>query len=226
MSLRSESMREIESLRVSRRKRGRSSRSSSTRFFLYHPRLLYIMLTDKCFRISRILDKAHESLSILIALRTSSPTSASSHPPSSTHVQPASNVPSRLKTNGTSSSSSTSNQQSSHQSHLHSQSASASSSSRTSPVPPHASSNASSSSSTVSKEGKNKKKDASNSGGGQGMVLPLAPGRKVAFRTPTKGDEKGKEDLGDGQGWILAVVKRCLNVEKNRLVQRVSCSQR
>jgi hypothetical protein len=47
-------------------------------------------------------------------------------------------------------------------------------------------------------------------------VLPLVPGRKVAFRTPTKGDEKGKEDLGDGQGWILAVVKRCLSVEKNR----------
>ena len=54
--------------------------------------------------------------------------------------------------------------------------------------------------------------------------LPLQPGRMVAFHQPitkgaplhTKGDHGGGE--GDGDTWILAVVKKCINQDKNRLV--------
>jgi SAGA-associated factor 29 len=55
--------------------------------------------------------------------------------------------------------------------------------------------------------------------------LPLQPGRKVAFHQPptksaplhTKGDHGGGE--GDGDTWILAVVKKCINQDKNRFVR-------
>ncbi|KAF8511582.1 SGF29 tudor-like domain-containing protein [Gautieria morchelliformis] len=52
--------------------------------------------------------------------------------------------------------------------------------------------------------------------------LPLQSGRKVAFHQPmtkgaplhTKGDHGGGE--GDSDTWILAVVKKCINQDKNR----------
>ena len=55
--------------------------------------------------------------------------------------------------------------------------------------------------------------------------LPLLPGRKVAFHQPpsksaplhTKGDHGGAE--GDGDTWILAVVKKCINQDKNRFAE-------
>lgn len=50
--------------------------------------------------------------------------------------------------------------------------------------------------------------------------LPLQPGRKVAFHQPPSkgGGTHGKGDGGDGDGetWILAVVKKCINQDKNR----------
>jgi len=53
--------------------------------------------------------------------------------------------------------------------------------------------------------------------------LPLLPGRKVAFHQPppktgaahAKGEQIAE---GDGETWILAVVKKCINQDKNRLV--------
>ena len=57
--------------------------------------------------------------------------------------------------------------------------------------------------------------------------LPLQPGRKVAFHQPmtksaplhTKGDHGGGEN--DGDTWILAVVKKCINQDKNRFDQLI-----
>jgi SAGA-associated factor 29 len=47
--------------------------------------------------------------------------------------------------------------------------------------------------------------------------LPLKPGRKVAFRPVSKkgvvGPDGKKED---GEEWIMASVKRCINQDKNR----------
>jgi SAGA-associated factor 29 len=53
--------------------------------------------------------------------------------------------------------------------------------------------------------------------------LPLQSGRKVAFHQPmtkgaplhTKGDHGGGGE-GDSDTWILAVVKKCINQDKNR----------
>lgn len=55
--------------------------------------------------------------------------------------------------------------------------------------------------------------------------LPLQPGRKVAFRQPPQGTRgsggRGGNDYGgggdgDGETWILAVVKRCIGGDKTR----------
>ncbi|GJJ15562.1 hypothetical protein Clacol_009840 [Clathrus columnatus] len=50
--------------------------------------------------------------------------------------------------------------------------------------------------------------------------LPLQPGRKVAFHQPPPknggGHVKGENGEGDGEAWILAVVKKCINQDKNR----------
>ncbi|KIJ54590.1 hypothetical protein M422DRAFT_153350 [Sphaerobolus stellatus SS14] len=48
--------------------------------------------------------------------------------------------------------------------------------------------------------------------------LPLQPGRKVAFHQPPAKPGTAKVDGADGDGetWILAVVKKCINQDKNR----------
>jgi len=48
--------------------------------------------------------------------------------------------------------------------------------------------------------------------------LPLKPGRKVAFRPVSKKgaiSSDGKKEDG-GEEWIMAVVKKCINQDKNR----------
>jgi len=50
--------------------------------------------------------------------------------------------------------------------------------------------------------------------------LPLEPDRKVAFRPPAQknpaASDAGGSGDGEGETWILAVVKRCINPDRNR----------
>ena len=50
-----------------------------------------------------------------------------------------------------------------------------------------------------------------------GPQLPLQEGRKVAFHPPTN-TSKGQDAGGSGKDeeWILAVVTKCINQDKNR----------
>jgi hypothetical protein len=57
--------------------------------------------------------------------------------------------------------------------------------------------------------------------------LPLAVGRKVAFRQPTVPVKTGDHGAGGGDSdpdtWILAVVTQCISPEKNRSVKKEVC---
>lgn len=47
--------------------------------------------------------------------------------------------------------------------------------------------------------------------------LPLLPGRKVVFKEPSRAARGGDEgDEGSDDTWILAVVKKSINQDKNR----------
>ena len=57
------------------------------------------------------------------------------------------------------------------------------------------------------------KNDAKSRSRPYARQFPLQEHRKVAFRPPSTGGNEGDENT-----WILAVVTRCLNQEKHRLV--------
>ena len=52
--------------------------------------------------------------------------------------------------------------------------------------------------------------------------LPLLEGRKVAFHPPPGKSGGGGSGDGDENTWILAIVTKCINADKNRLGSFVS----
>lgn len=52
--------------------------------------------------------------------------------------------------------------------------------------------------------------------------LPLQEGRKVAFHPPTNTSKADTATGGKDEEWILAVVTKCINQDKNRCDRRLN----